>query len=132
MKKTFRTVALFGMLCMATVSCTKENITNTEMSVNTDTVHYYAGSYYGSENLYDDGAWDAFLDRMLSLARDGYEVTLVNSASSNGQATKEVVTYTTTSSDDAKRWSKEMYDQGYNVTISYDKTTGIYTCVAVK
>jgi hypothetical protein len=33
---------------------------------------------------------------------------------------------------EANDWSNKMTKDGYVVTISYDKNTGIYTCIAIR
>jgi hypothetical protein len=131
MKKAFRTLAVFGLLGLAAASCTKEVISDQTVTVSETTVHYSAGDCSGSVTLGNDEAWDIFLDRMLALAREGYEVTIFSGSPSAFGSSKEVVTYTTTSEDDAKAWAKKMTLLGYDVRISYDDDTGIYTCTAI-
>ena len=125
-------MALFAVLGLAAAGCQKDNYVTPQETVTEMTVNYSAGDVYDSTVLTDDAAWDAFLDRMLALAREGYEVTIFNGSSANGASSKEVVTYTTDNEDDAKHWAKQMFDEGYQVTIKYDDETGIYTCTAVK
>ena len=132
MKKTIRTVVLFAVLGLAAAGCQKDNFVAPQTTVTEMTISYYVGDRYGSTVLTDDAAWDAFLDRMLALAREGYEVTIFSGSSINGTSSKEVITYTTTSEGEAKEWAKDMSHQGYNVSISYDDETGIYTCIAFK
>ena len=120
------------MLGLAATGCNKENIADSAVVTSESTVYYNASGSYGSENLSDNDAWDAFLDRMFALAREGYEVTISGSSQPSLGATKEVVTYTTTSESDAKHWAKEKTQQGYTVSISYDNRTGVYTCTAIK
>ncbi len=131
-----KTLAIFLAIAMATASCQKESLMqfneNGTPAVTVNTVYYTMNGQEGSLNLPNDEAWDSFLDRMLALAREGNVVTFSQGHKPGSSLSKEKVTYTTTSEDDAKRWAKEMSDQGYDVTISYDKTTGIYTCTAIK
>ncbi len=131
MKKVIRTVALFTVLGVAATSCQKDELVVSQASIAEVTVTYMAGNQYGSAVLADDVAWDLFLTRMLALAREGYEVTIFSGLSS-GHNSKEVVTFTTDNEDEAKHWAKNMTEQGYNVTISFDDKTGIYTCTAMK
>ena len=132
MKKITRIVALAGLIGLAATSCTKENVTDTVNVSNVSTVYYTSGADTGSALITDDEAWDAFMDRMLALAREGYTVTIFNGTAQFGSQSKEVVTYSTTSEDDAKAWAKKMIDDGYSVEISYDVRTGVYTCTAIK
>lgn len=136
MKKIIKPIAIFLAFSMTAVSCQKEitTIPTTGNAItNTETMVYYTSNgESGSTNLPDDDAWDAFLDRMMALAREGNSVSFSGHQVTGQSLSKESVVYTTTSEDDAKRWSKEMVLQGYEVTVDYDKTTGIYTCIAVK
>ena len=131
MKKVIKTVALLGMLSLAATGCMKENVANPVATTTGYELAYTTGSYYGHENLNSDEEWSLFLDRMFALAKEGYEVTIIGNNSSVSSA-KEVVTYTTTSEEDAKNWTKNMVQQGYDVSISYDDRTGVYTCIAIK
>ena len=73
-----------------------------------------------------------FFERMITLAREEYEVTIFSNVPFSPNSSKETVTFTTSDADEATIGAKNMYDNGYTVTISYDKKTGIYTCIAVK
>ncbi len=132
MKKTFRATALFAVLSMAAISCQKDNYVATQATVAEVTVNYSAGNRYGSVVLDDDMSWGLFLDRMLALAREGYEVTIFNGTLRSETGAKESVTHITDDEEDAKNWAKDMTLQGYYVTIKYDDETGIYTCTAMK
>lgn len=132
MKKSFKIMAVAGLIGLAATSCNKENVTDTVCVSNVTTVYYSAGASSGSALVNDDEAWDAFMDRMLALAREGYSVTISGGTSQFISQAKDVVTYTTTSEEDAKTWTKHMIDEGYSVAISYDDRTGIYTCIAIK
>ncbi len=83
--------------------------------------------------LVGDEAWHDFLNRMMALAEEGHEVTFRNEeAASRVVSTKETVTYTTSNHDDAYNWAEKMLNDGYAVTIRYDKEKKIYTCYAFK
>ena len=70
---------------------------------------------------------------MFALAEEGHEVSFRNEdRASRVLSSKDVVTYTTTNHDDAYAWADKMSDEGYTVTIRFDKETGIYTCNAIK
>ncbi len=79
-----------------------------------------------------ESEWDAFLERMMALAREGYEVSFSKNRSSLTSQSKEKITFVTTSEQEANEWSNNMANQGYVVSITFDKTTGEYTCIAVK
>ena len=124
-------MALFAVLGLAAAGCQKDSFVATQATVAEVTVNYSAGDQYGSVVLDDNTSWDLFLDRMLALAREGYEVTIFNNASPNSTGAKETVVFNTDNEDEAKQWAKEMTLQGYHVTIKFDDDTGIYTCTAI-
>ena len=68
---------------------------------------------------------------MMALARQGYNVVIYSGNRTVGASTKEIVTFTTTDEDEAKQWAKDMTNQGYDVQISYEPKTGIWTCIAM-
>lgn len=132
MKKTIRTAAILAVLSLVTVGCQKEYVNGSYIVQADNMVCYTINGMPGSTNLEDDKAWDAFMERMLALAKEGYEVTFFRGTSPINSMSKETVVYTTDDKDDAKRWSIEMAKDGYQVTITYNDETGIYTCIAIK
>ena len=137
MRKTFTTIALFAVLGTLAVSCQKENIID-ETSIVAEnnkvyTVSYTVDGVTHQLTLVGDDAWHDFLNRMFVLAEEGHEVTFRNEeTASRIVSAKEVVTYSTKNRDEAFSWAEAMIDEGYAVTISFDKKTGVYTCEAVK
>lgn len=137
MRKTFTTIALFAVLGTLAVSCQKENIID-ETSIVAEngkvyTVSYTVNGVTHQLTLVGDNAWHDFLNRMFVLAEEGHEVTFRNEeTASRIVSAKEVVTYSTKNRDEAFSWAEAMIDEGYSVTISFDKKTGVYTCEALK
>ncbi len=137
MRKTLTTIALFALLGTLAVSCQKENIID-ETNIVAENGSVYKVSYTVDGvthqlTLVGDEAWHDFLNRMMALAEEGHEVTFRNEeASSRVVSTKETVTYTTSDHDDAYSWAAKMVDDGYTVTITFDKEKKIYTCYAIK
>lgn len=137
MRKTFTTIALFAVLGTLAVSCQKENIIDETNIVAENgtvyTVSYAVDGVTHQLTLVGDEAWQAFLNRMLALAEEGHEVSFRNEeAASRVISTKEVVTYTTDNGEDALNWAEKMVDDGYTVTITFDKEKKTYTCYAIK
>lgn len=137
MRKTITTIALFAVLGTLAVSCQKENFIdeNTIVAENGTvyTVRYAVDGVTHQLTLIGDEAWHDFLNRMLALAEEGHEVSFRNEeAASRVVSTKETVTYTTSNHDDAYNWAEKMLNDGYAVTIRYDKEKKIYTCYAFK
>ena len=134
MKNQFRTLAIFIALCMVAASCQKEEIQSpipVEQKATDNIVNYMVDGQSYQAVINSELDWSDFLYRMLALAEEGHTVTILSQFSSTS-STREVVTYTTTSKPDAHAWADNMIDQGYQVTITYDGSTGIFTCIAVK
>lgn len=134
MKKQVISVALFAVLATMAVSCQKENFVEPQSAVaevgTVRTVSYAVDGVAHQVTLHGDAEWDAFVDSMMSLSEQGYDVRIINeSAASQSPATKDVQTITTTDRNEAKAWAKQKSDEGYAVAINHDN--GVYTCVAV-
>ena len=97
------------------------------------TVHYALNGVMHTERLSNEAEYDALLLRLMALAREGYEVEISGgNAAQTLSMSKEVVTYTTKKESEAIAWSKQKIDEGYNVYVTYDQETGIYTCIAYR
>ena len=137
MKKKVISIALVAVLGTMAVSCQKENIIDQTNIVAEDAAVYKVrytvdgATYYLT--IVGEDAWHNFLNRMMALAEEGHKVSFRNEeAASRVVPSKDTVTYTTTSHDEAVSWAENMTNQGYEVIIEFDKKTGIYTCTAVK
>ena len=135
MKMYFKTAALLAALTLAATACQKENevypIVGTEQTMETIHVVYSINGEVFQATL-SESEWDAFVERMLALAREGYEVSFSKNRSTLSSQSKERVTFTTKDEKKALDWADEMSNQGYSVTITFDQNTGEYTCVAEK
>ena len=135
MKTNFKKVALLAVLSMAAVGCQKENdvlpLAGTEQTTETIQVVYSINGEVFQTTL-NESEWSAFVERMLALASEGYEVSFSKNRSSLTSQSKEKVIYVTNSKEEAAAWSNAMANQGYTVTITYDSGTGEYTCTAIK
>lgn len=135
MKKTFITVALFAMLGTLATSCQKETLTElSPVTAQNETylITYSVDGVSMQMRLNGDEALRAFLHRLTALAREGHRVTVRNENTAGQASTKEVVTYHTTSEDDANEWAAKMIRDGYEVEIDYDEKTGEFICIAIK
>ena len=137
MRKTFIAIALFAMIGTLAVSCQKENVfDNTQIEMEQSAVYKVCYSIDGVSyriTLIGDGTWHDFLNRLFDLAEAGHTVSFrIENSPSQIASSKEVVTYTTTSHDDAYKWAEKMGNEGYNVTVTFDERTGIYTCTAIR
>ena len=135
MKMYFKTASLLAALTLAATACQKENevypIVGTEQTMETIHVVYSINGEVFQATL-SESEWDAFVERMLALAREGYEVSFSKNRSTLSSQSKERVTFTTKDEKKALDWADEMSNQGYSVTITFDQNTGEYTCVAEK
>lgn len=134
MKINLKKVAFLAVLSLAAVSCQKEDVlpmVDSEQTTETINVLYSINGEVYQATL-SESEWDAFVERMLALAREGYEVSFSKNRTSLTSQTKEKVTFVTDSEKEAHEWSNEMANQGYYVTITYDQGTGKYTCIAIK
>jgi len=135
MKIKFQTIALFTALSLAAVSCQKtdevSSLVGTEQTSETFQVMYSINGETFQTTM-NESEWDTFVERMLALAREGYEVSFSKNRSSLTSQGKEKVVYVTTSETDAHKWAEEMVENGYVVTITFDHNTGEYTCIAYK
>lgn len=138
MRKIFTTIALVAVLGTLAAGCQKDDIAEPTCLVaendNTAyTVRYTVDGTSHTITLIGDQAWHDFLDYLFALAEEGRTVSFRNEeAASSIIPSKETITYTTGNKEDAYKWANNMYDKGYNVTITYDDETGKYTCYAIK
>ena len=136
MKKNLKSIALLAVLSLAAAGCQKETIVEQGVQVQQNasvrTVIYTVDGMTMQISLRGEQEWQNFLNWMFALAEEGHQVTFFNdSARNNIQSTKEKVVYTTDDKSDALRWAADMTENGYEVTIVYDSSTGIYTCTAI-
>lgn len=82
MKKQVISVALFAVLATMAVSCQKENFVEPQSSVaevgTVRTVSYAVDGVAHQVTLHGDAEWDAFVDSMMSLSEQGYDVRIIN------------------------------------------------------
>ena len=137
MRKHFIPVALFAVLATMAVSCQKENVmdfapeTTVSEAGTVYTVQYAVDGVLHSITISNDSGWDAFMQTIFALSREGYEVRIVDeNRPANGFSSKETQVYTTTNESNASTWTQKKVLGGYQVTVVYNQTTGEYTCIA--
>lgn len=111
MNKTIRLAACLALLGTMAVGCQKEEFGDTQI-VSQESILVYAVSYSidgveYSVTLVGDAAWTDFLNWMLALSEEGHNVAFRLSTNSQISSTKEEITYTTSSHDDAHAWAKQ-------------------------
>lgn len=133
MKKTIRVVALITTIGLAAMACQKDPLPPQEITMSTSqqVIYYRVGSQVYEETLNDELAIRLFWQRIFAMAREGYEVDVFNGSTiGNGASTKEVISYTTESEEDATKWVNKMTEEGYWVRVTFKD--GVYTCTAIK
>ena len=136
MKQVIRTIALFVVLSMVATACQKEQISSPYVvqsdSYGVTSFHYSVNGTSCTVSVQDDEI-EAFFLRMTALARQYGNVSVFNESSyARTNVSKEVLTFTTIKESEASDWAKARTREGYEVTISYDSKTGVYTCIAIR
>ena len=136
MKKVFFTMAAIALLSALAIGCQK--VTPEETTIvfsGTNEARMVIYSINGAENtttLNSGEDWSQFLNRMIDLSEEGCIVKLRLAGAASGTALlKEVVTFSTPDREVACAWVNKMVNNGYEVTISYDKENQLYHCSAV-
>ncbi|MBP5547747.1 MAG: hypothetical protein J6X58_02500 [Bacteroidales bacterium] len=137
MNKIFTTLSIILVIGTMVISCQKEDVANDTSIVVRDnivyTVHYSVDGITYRLTLFGNEAWHDFVKHMIALAEEGHRVSFRNEKTSSLTASaKEVLTFTTTSSDEAYEWAEKKGREGYEVNIEFDDETGKYICTAIK
>lgn len=137
MKNRIIYVALIAVLGVTAVSCQKEQNVGPQTSVTEPaakyTVTYSVNGVVHTALLQSDEELNALLRQLMAYARQGYRVVVADSMSTSSlTSSKETVVYTTTDEGEALSWAEEKVKEGYIVDISFDETTGVYTCTATR
>ena len=138
MKVKFKYATLLVVLSLMAASCQKETFVDSpnaqiQQSVSIRNVTYTIDGATMHTTIMGDIQWREFVDWLFALAEEGHQVRFRNECYYNNQQNgKDVVTYSTTDKEKANNWAAEMTENGYEVTIEYDRTTGLYTCTAIK
>jgi hypothetical protein len=125
------------IVSMTNVACNKEKVTEMERiehQLHENQVFYYiVDSECHRIALVNDADWDAFLERMLALVKEGHKVCFGRNVTRQIISfSKEKITFVTTDFNKIKKWAKEKVEEGYEVEITYNEQTGEYTGIAVR
>ena len=137
MKKTTTTLALLAVLSLANTSCQKEDLRNSTTRETTEQAYAENGIVYSIDGQTYTASFrtseekEAFFLQLMAIARQGHVVNIRSSQRTQSLA-KEKVTYETSDPDDATKWCMKMEHLGYEVTVTYNENTGVYTCIAIK
>lgn len=137
MKKAFLTMAVIALLSTLAICCQKvipeePTTTVTTRTNETRTVIYSIDGAENTATLNSGEDWSHFLNRMIDLSEEGRIVKFRLSGINTGTSPlKEVVTFSTSDRDAAYAWVNKMVNDGYEVTLSYDRENQLYHCSAV-
>ena len=133
-RRIFRLFVFLSVMGCVTTSCTKEELTEKPSAVvSAQSATYVVDGQQYYANPQTDEEWAAFFDRMLALAKEGHTIQFWrNGLRQQFASTKEVVTFTTTDKEKARKWAAEKTEEGFVVTIMFNQQTGEYTCIAVR
>lgn len=123
-----KTIKFFALLAavLTLAACNKDK----EDGFHERDIMYIVEGQTTTVHLATEAEWDALLDRFCDYAEGGSSVTFRNAKSANKSATKEAITYSTTSREEMKRWMAEMEDAGKTVTVTYNSNTGTWNGTA--
>lgn len=138
MKKNVKRVAMIALLSIAAIGCQKENL-NVPLMVSEFTETSCSEIVYAIDgethqiSFNSEEEWLAFLDYLFSKAEEGRVVRFTDARTTVcTKQSREIVTHETRDKQDAEAWAESMRKKKYDVYISYDSSTGIYTCIATK
>ena len=137
MKKKTTTLALFLALSALATSCQKEFLESPVSGTPVEQVYAENRLVYSIDGQVYSASFktpeekDAFFLQLMAVARQGHVVT-IGSRNATQAMTKEKVIHKTTDANDAAEWCEKMENLGYEVTITVNEETGIYTCIAIK
>ena len=135
-KQLIKIAALCAVLSLTAVSCQKEPLfdsTTQQTDVSSMyTIGYTIDGVSHVATFNSEEAYNQFLQYLFAMAREGYTVSFRNNAQQQAASSKERVVFTTDKESEAIAWGKKMSDDGYEVSIVYNPTTGIYTCTAIR
>ena len=135
MKLKHRTIAMVIFMVLL-AGCQKESVeipTNSNTLISNNHVVYYivdGDIHYAI--LKDEESLRLLIQWLFNKAEEGCSVCIQQHNVGSRISSKEKVTYTTRNRKDAENWALLMEGKGYAVSVSYDNTTGIYTCTAIK
>ena len=138
-KTVLLTVALSGTVA----SCQKDEFQNEilvshEMSQKnlahvSHTLRYWIDGVGYSTSFTSEAEKSAYISYLIGLTLEGREITIGGSENpSMAPESSDKLTFKTSDEAEMGIWVNDMEKKGYNVTVSFDKETGLYTGTATK
>ena len=99
----------------------------------TATITYTIDNKSFAVEIRNDREREELFSYLLLMAKEGHKVSCYDeSKREQTYGAKEKVTYETTDENSARKWLYEMFEAGYEVQLTYDEKTGMYTCTAIR
>lgn len=99
----------------------------------TATITYTIDNKSFAVEIRNDREREELFSFLLLMAKEGHKVSCYDeSKREQNYGTKEKVTYETTDENSARKWIDQMFEAGYEVQLTYDEKTGMYTCTAIR
>lgn len=138
MKKTIIPLALLAVLSLATTGCQKEQTVTPSSGRTEQVTEKYNYRYTINDRAYyvnvtTEAEKQQLFEFLMEEARRGNTVSIRRlDTTSQSALTKETVTFVTTNKNEALAWLKNMAEQDYTVSMTYDENTGEFTCTAIR
>ena len=130
-------IALALLLGGLSTACQKEEMVEQNYHAvennQTATITYIIDNKSHTVEVRNDREREELFSYLLLMAKEGHKVSCYDeSKREQNYGTKEKVTYETANEAEANKWMYEMVSKGYDVTVEFDKKTGMYTCTAIR
>ena len=136
-KTVLLSVAMAGVI----TSCQKDEMKNEilvsqEMSLKekahvNPTLHYWIDGAGYSREFASQQEMDEYISYLIGLTREGKTIIIQGSENpSYAPVENDKLTFTTKDEDKMEAWTLEMRGKGYDVKVSFDEGTGLYTGTA--
>ena len=127
------------LLSLCPISCQKETLVDcaTEMTESRQPsqihINYFIDGNCHTVTLANETSLTKLIHDLNSLAVEGHHVRISNNdCQSVGMDSKETLHIETKDAKEIEDWAKKMVTDGYEVTIIYDKESGVYSGTAIK
>ncbi len=99
----------------------------------TATITYIIDNKLYTAEIRNDREREELFSYLLLMAKEGHKVSCYDeSKREQTYGAKEKVTYETTDENSARKWIDQMFEAGYEVQLTYDEKTRMYTCTAIR
>lgn len=99
----------------------------------TVTITYIIDNKSFAVEIRNDREREELFSYLLLMAKEGHKVSCYDeSKREQTYGAKEKVTYETANEAEANKWIDQMFEAGYEVQLTYDEKTGMYTCTAIR